>query len=266
MKFILRTVDLLVATTLLVATGSALLATPTQAQVPAQTKVQAQSLPAMQAAASPLPLVVARQDLAALREAVLQFLQQQSSGLPGLVSIDVGQVEARLNLPACLQPEPFLAHGSRAWGKTAVGIRCVAPSPWTIYVTANVHVTADYLAAATPLVQGQIISNNEISRLRGDLTMLPAGVITDPAQAIGRTAMSSLQLGAPLRQDLLRAQPAVQMGQTIRLLSSGPGFKVSSEARAMNNAVDGQTVQARTPAGQLVSGIARAGGILEINY
>jgi flagella basal body P-ring formation protein FlgA len=58
----------------------------------------------------------------------------------------------------------------------------------------------------------------------------------------------------------------VQMGQTIRLVSTGAGFQISTEGRAMNNAVVGQTVQARTLNGQLVSGIARAGGVLDVAY
>ncbi len=224
------------------------------------------ALPCARAATAGPADGAARQDVAQLRSAVEQFLQRQSGGLPGEVRIEVGQVDARLNLPACMQPEPFIAHGSRAWGKTAVGIRCTAPAPWTIYVTANVHVMADYLAAAAPLVQGQLIGPNDIARVRGDLTMLPAGVITDASLAIGRTTMSSLQLGAPLRQDTLRAQAAVQMGQTIRVLSAGPGFSVSTEGRAMNNATEGQTVQAKTAGGQIISGIARVGGILEVAH
>ncbi|MBC7414592.1 MAG: flagellar basal body P-ring formation protein FlgA [Herminiimonas sp.] len=208
----------------------------------------------------------ARQDPAVLRAGVEQFLQRQAIGLPGEVKIDVGQIEPRLNLPACLQPEPFLAHGSRMMGKTSVGVRCTAPSAWTIYVTANVHVFADYLVAAVPLAQGQSISSNDVARMRGDLSTLPAGVITDAAMAVGRTTMSSLQLGAPLRQDTLRAQAAVQMGQTIRLLSAGAGFRVSTEARALGNGTEGQTVQARTPAGLVISGIAKAGGIVEVAY
>lgn len=219
------------------------------------------------AAAAPAnPSVAARQDPAQLRVAAEQFLQRQAAGLPGEVKIELGPLDPRLNLAACPQPEPFLAHGSRIWGKTSVGIRCTAPAPWTIYMTANVHVMADYLVATMPLAQGQVIGNNDIGRQRGDLTTLPASVITDPALAIGRTTMSSLQLGAPLRQDTLRAQAAVQMGQTIRLLSGGAGFRVSTEARALANGAEGQTVQARTPGGQVISGIARAGGIVEVNY
>ncbi len=231
--------------------------------------VQAQVPPAQAQLALPTPAAMPsqpRQDPAALRVNVEQFLQRQTAGLPGEVKIEIGQVDARMNLPACLQPEPFLAHGSRVWGKTSVGVRCTAPSPWTIYVTANVHVFADYLVAAAPMAQGQTITNNDFTRMRGDLSILPAGVITDPSMAIGRTTMSSLQLGAPLRQDTLRAQAAVQMGQTIRLMSAGAGFKVTTEARALGNGTEGQTVQARTPAGLVISGIAKAGGIVEVAY
>lgn len=222
--------------------------------------------PAMAQAAQMSGPPPVRQDPESLRQGVEQFLKRQATGLPGEISIEVGQIDARTSLPACMQPEPFLAHGSRIWGKTTVGIRCTAPSPWTIYVSANVHVMADYIAAAAPLAQGQTIGDNDIARVRGDLTRLPAGVITDASLAIGRTTMSSLQVGAPLRQDTLRAQQAVQMGQTVRLLSSGPGFKVTTEGRAMNNAAEGQTVQAKTATGQIISGIAKAGGILEVSY
>jgi flagella basal body P-ring formation protein FlgA len=207
-----------------------------------------------------------RQDAALIRQSVEEFLTRQATGAPGEVSIEVGQLDPRLNLAACIQLEPFMAHGSRAWGKTAVGVRCTAPAPWSIYLSATVHVMADYVAAAAPLVQGQTITRQDIMQRRGDLTTLPAGVITDTIQAIGLTTMASLQLGMPLRKDTLRAPAAVQMGQTVRLLSSGPGFKVSTEGRALGNAMEGQSVQAKTGSGQIISGIAKAGGILEVPY
>lgn len=208
----------------------------------------------------------ARQGHAALRQAAEEFLRVQTNGLPGDVSIAIGAIDRRLNLPACAALEPFLSPGNRAWGKTTVGLRCAAPSAWTIYVTAVVRVEADYVAAAAPLAQGQSISPTDIVRMKGDLTELPAGVVTDPSQAIGRTLAASLQPGMPLRQDALRAQQAVQHGQIVRLVTAGPGFRISGEARALNNANDGQVTQARTPNGQVVSGIAKMGGIVEVTY
>lgn len=208
----------------------------------------------------------ARQDHAHLREAVTAFLTVQAGGLPGQINIDVGAIDPRLNLAACAAPEAFLPNGSRAWGKTSVGVKCTTPSPWTIYIPAVVHVTGEYLVAAVPVAQGQTIGANDLAKVRGDLTALPPGIVTEPAQAVGFTVARSLAVGAPLRQDALRAQQAVAMGQTVRVVASGPGFKVTSEGRALANGADGQTVQVRTPAGQVVSGVARMSGIVEVVY
>lgn len=209
---------------------------------------------------------VPRQDTGVLRNTVEQFLRKQATGLPGEVKIAVGSIDPRLNLPACTVPEAFLPPAGRAWGKTTVGVRCSTPSQWTMYVPATVRVLGAYVAAAAPLAQGQSIGPDDIATVKGDLTALPAGIITDPAQAVGRTVAFSLALGTPLRQDSLRSQQAVQQGQVVRLVTSGPGFSVSGEARALNNAVEGQIAQARTPAGQVISGVAKAGGIVEVAY
>ncbi|KRB93343.1 flagellar basal body P-ring formation chaperone FlgA [Noviherbaspirillum sp. Root189] len=207
-----------------------------------------------------------RQDPAALRQVVEQFLRIQTAGLPGQVNLSVGQVDARSSLPACAAPEAFLPNGSRIWGRTTVGVRCTVPSPWTLYISATVQVVGDYIAAAVPLAQGQQVGPNDLVKLKGDLTSLPAGVITDTSQAIGRTMTTSLPAGTPLRNDALRSQAAVQQGQTVRVVSNGPGFSVATEGRALNNASEGQIAQARTASGQVVSGVAKTGGIVEVTY
>jgi flagella basal body P-ring formation protein FlgA len=208
----------------------------------------------------------ARQDLAALRTVAQQFLRTQASGLPGTVEAEVDALDPRLNLSPCTAPQAFLPNGSRAWGKTTVGLRCSAPAPWTVYVAARVRIMAEYVATAAPLAQGQLIGADDIAMLKGDLSTLPAGILTDSSQAIGRTVTRSLPLGTPLREDSIRRPQAIRMGQTVQLVSVGPGFRISGEGRAISNANEGQTAQARTPTGQIVSGIAAAGGVLEVRY
>jgi len=208
----------------------------------------------------------ARQTPKAIQQAVEQFLQIQTAGLPGQVQIKIGPIDPRLNVAECSALDPFIPSGSRLWGKTTVGIRCLAPSKWTIYISTSVHVLADYFVTVAPLAQGQSIHLKDITKNNGDITSLPPGVITDASQAIGRIASVSIPSGAPLRQDALRTQQAILQGQTVKLISTGPGFRVSSEARALNNASEGQVTQVRTSSGQLISGVAKAGGILEVNY
>lgn len=208
----------------------------------------------------------ARQDLGAVRQVVEQYLKAQTAGLTGKVGINVGKIDQRMSLAACPSPEAFQQPGARAWGKTTVGVRCASPAAWTVYIQAQVSVVGEYVAAAVPLVQGKEIDKSQLAIVSGDIAALPNGVVTDITQAVGRTSTVSLASGAPLRLDMLRSKPVVQQGQLVKVVSRGNGFSVSAEARAIGTAADGQVVQARTPAGAIISGLARAGGQVEVAF
>ena len=207
-----------------------------------------------------------RQNVAALRTVVEQFLKTETAGLPGEVSVKVGVIDARTALAACPAPEAFLQPGARAWGKTTVGLRCTAPSNWTLFVQAQVSVQAEYVAAALPLAQGQPVEASQLVLVKGDIAAMPAGIVTDIKQAIGRTPTVSLAAGTPLRLDTLKSKPVVQANQAVRLVLSGHGFSLSADGKAIGSAGDGQLVQVRTPSGQVVSGMARAGGMVDVAF
>jgi flagella basal body P-ring formation protein FlgA len=159
-----------------------------------------------------------------------------------------------------------MAPGGKLWGKSAVGVRCTAPTAWSVYAAVQVEVNGEYVVSARSLAQGETLSAQDLSVMRGDLARLPAGTIIDPVHAIGKQLSLSLAAGQPVRKDMLRAPLVVTQGQGVRLQTQGPGFQVSSEGRALGNAADGQSVQVRSASGQTISGIARAGGIVEVRY
>jgi flagellar basal body P-ring formation protein FlgA len=208
----------------------------------------------------------ARMETAALRQTAEQFLQVQSAGLPGKVTVSVGAVDARLNLAPCPAPQAFLMPGARAWGKTTVGVRCAAPSPWTVYIQSQVSVLGNYVAAAVPLVQGQAIEDGQLAVMQGELTALPPGIATDKAQLIGKSSSMSISAGTPLRVDMVKARPVILLGQLVKLVTRGNGFSVSAEGKAAGSAAEGQVVAVRTGNGQQISGIARPGGMVEVAF
>ena len=216
-----------------------------------------------QPAAAPAP---ALQDPAVLKRVAEDYLRAQNAAVAGEVTVSAGPVNQRMSLASCPAPQAFQQPGARASGKTTVGVRCTAPVAWTVYIQAQVSVVTDYVATAVPLVQGQTIEKSQLVLLKGDIGTMPNGVVTDMAQAVGRTSTVSLASGTPLRLDALRGKPVVQQGQLVRVVSSGNGFRVSAEARAIGNASDGQVVQVRTPAGAILSGVAKAGGLVEVVF
>ena len=207
-----------------------------------------------------------RQQPLAIHQAIENYLRAQTAGLPGVVTYTVGAIDARSVLPACGALEVFTPPGARLWGHTSLGVRCSGATPWNIYVTAQIKVVGEYAVSARSLAPGQALSAADIAMQNGDLTQLPSGVLTDPQQAVGKTSLASLAAGQPLRQDLLRAPLVVQQGQTVVVHSSGQGFRVSADGKALNNAYDGQIAQVRTASGQTLSGVARAGGVVEIRF
>ena len=206
------------------------------------------------------------QSPAAVQKAVEDFLRVQTSGLTGHTSFTTGTIDPRLALPSCGALEVFLPAGSRLWGNSSVGVRCGAPTPWMIYVSVTVRVHGAYVAAARALTPGQSLTQTDLSVVQGDLTQLPPSVVTDLAQALGKNVGAPIAPGQPIRADMLRITPAIVQGQTVRLVSQGPGFRVSAEGKALANAAVGQLAQIRTSTGQTVSGIAKADGTVEITF
>lgn len=205
-----------------------------------------------------------RQEAPLIRKAVENYLRRETAGLPGKVSFTVGTVDAHLNLPACQALEPFVPPGGRLWGNTSVAVRCNGANPWIIYVPVEVRVTADVVHSARPLAQNQPIGEADITMQKADLTQLPAGILTDARHALGKTLTSNIGAGQPLRHDMLRPPTVIQQNQSVKLLVQGRGFSVSAEGRALTAAAEGQPVQVRVQSGQVVSGVARSGAIVEM--
>ncbi|AZQ52540.1 flagellar basal body P-ring formation chaperone FlgA [Burkholderia cenocepacia] len=220
--------------------------------------------PPAPAAAAPQPATPAgQQDPETIRRAALAFLQQQIAGLPGKTTATVTTAFPR-GLAACTTLEPFLPTGARLWGRTTVGVRCAGERPWTVYLQAKVAVQATYYVAARQIAPGEPLSAADLVARDGDLTVLPLAVITDPAQAIGATALARISAGLPLRQDMLKSAASVSAGQTVRVVAAGPGFTISAEGSVLANAAPGQSVRVRMAAGQIVTAIVKDAGTVEI--
>jgi flagella basal body P-ring formation protein FlgA len=208
----------------------------------------------------------AADDSLQIRNAIEAYLRNQTTGMPGQASFTVSPIENNVSRTPCPSLDVSLAPGARPIGRTTVLVRCRSEGGWAIYVPVQIRLVTEYLAASRPLSQGQMLGEADLTRQSGDLGDLPSGVLLDASQAVGQVAAMPIPAGKPLTAGLLRQAPVIQAGQTVKVVSRGASFEVASEGRALSAAAEGKVVQVRLNTGQVVIGLARAGGIVEISF
>lgn len=201
-------------------------------------------------------------DHAQIRKVAMEFVQAKTLGMPGKITIKVDDIDPRIALAACSQLEAFLPNGSSLLGKTSIGVRCNEKNGWSLFMSATITMTLNMLVSSKPLQQGQVIHVGDFAIQSGELSQ--PGIITDEAQIIGKVMKFSIGAGQLLKQDMFRPPYVVTQGQSVQLLSEGQGFKLRTEGIAMNNAAAGQPAQVKVTSGQIISGIAKSDGIVEI--
>ena len=227
--------------------------------LPAWTRIS----PAMaQSALAQAPVSPALHDR--IVQQVQRYLQEQTASLPGEVRITVNALDERTRLAGCDDLQVSLAPGARAWGQVPVGVRCVRPQGWQIYVQATVRVSAPVVVAARPLLAGSVVDAADLTTRIEELTALPASVLQDPNLAAGRVAASTVAAGSVLRAENLKQVLAVVNGQTIRVIYESATLSVSYDGRALGNAAVGQGVEVRLGSGKTVRGIVRSNGVVVI--
>lgn len=208
----------------------------------------------------------AHQPPEAVEAAVRALLEREVQGLPGEARISIRAFDPANRLPPCTALEAFLQPGSRAWGQVTVGVRCNAPSAWTAWMQARVQVFGPYLVATRALRSAEVIRESDIEVRQGELSALPDNVLSAPEQALGHATRFAQAAGAPLRAGSLRLPDSVRRGQAVPLLTRGPGFTVAGEGQALNGGAPGERIRIRLGNGQIVQGLIRPDGVVEVNF
>ncbi len=206
---------------------------------------------------------IPQQSHSAIRDTALAYAQAQTQTLPGKVSIKVEDIDPRTALPTCAALQAFMPNGAPMLGKTSIGVRCNEKPGWSLFVQASIKVSLDLLVANKPLSQGAVLSAADFSLRQGELGQ--PGILTDPAQAIGKTLKYSIGAGQVLRMDMLRAPFVIRQGQTVKLQVRGSGYVIGTEGQALSDAASGLAVRIRVASGQVVNAIATAEGSAEVS-
>ena len=197
-------------------------------------------------------------------EAIRMFLERETTGMPGRVAIELGALDPQVRPAPCARVEPFLPGNARMWGRTSIGLRCADGAAWSMFLPVNIHVFAPVLVANRGLPAGHPLTEEDYRIEEIDLTQHPAGILQDAAYADKKELARPVASGQPLRREHFRLRPVVTPGDPVRLVYAGAGFTVSTEAKSLGSATDGQPVRVQTESGKVVTGIARGPRLVEV--
>src|SRR5580765_272573 len=172
------------------------------------------------------------------------------------VEVTLGQLDPRLRLAPCQSIEPYLPPGVRLWGRTRIGLRCkVGPTPWNVYLPITVKVFGRALVVPAGAAAGSVLVEADLAEAEVDLAEEFAPALADPRLAVGRTLAQNLKAGQTLRQSHIKSRQWFVAGETVRVVATGEGFALESEAQALSNGIEGQPARVRTESGRVLTGL-----------
>jgi len=184
-----------------------------------------------------------------------QQLAAQASRMPLRMEVVIGQLDPRLKLAPCQRSEAYLPSGTRLWGRTRLGVRCLAGARrWNVFLPVTVKAFGPAWVIKGQVSPGQTLVAEDAMAAEVDWAEGRSPVMANQADWVGKTPTRLLSTGQALRQDMVRAAQVFQAGTQVRVLASGTGFEIVSRGQAISAGVMGQNARVRMDNGQILSG------------
>jgi flagella basal body P-ring formation protein FlgA len=154
--------------------------------------------------------------------------------LPGVIRIPAGPFQSRVSAPP----------GSDLVGKVRLAITfTVADRPVKeIWVTADIARFGPVVVARRAFGRGEIVGDDDVEVDRRELSELPRGSLTVPADAVGMRTKTPVLPYAALTRDQLVAPALVKRGDVVMLVVQRGGLRITAPGEAREDAARGAAV------------------------
>lgn len=189
----------------------------------------------------------------------------KDDALPLRTEVVMGTLDTRLRLAPCAKVEPHLPAGSRLWGRSRIGLRCVeGPSRWNVYVPVTVRAFGPAWVIKRPVDAGATLTQEDAELAEVDWAASPVTVLARPEMWVGQQTAFALTPGLAIRQNMVRPSKAFAAGDQVRVNSSGTGFSISVTGLALTAGLVGQSARIRLPGGRVVTGLVQEDQTVEM--
>lgn len=189
----------------------------------------------------------------------------QDGTSPLRAEVVMGSLDARLRLAPCNRVEPHLPRGSRLWGRSRIGLRCVdGPTRWNVYVPVTVKAWGPAWVLKRPVAAGDALTQEDAELAEIDWAEQRSSVLALPERWVGQLAAFALTPGLALRENMVRAPQAFAPGSQVRVSGQGGGFSISATGQALTAGMVGETARVKLPGGRVVTGVVRDAQTVEL--
>lgn len=95
------------------------------------------------------------------------------------------------------------------------------------------------------LNRNDIITDDDITAKRQDISLLDGGLVQDPKQAVGQKLKLSLPAGAILYAQILDAPTLVNRGERVTIMAKSKAIKITAPGEARNSGALGEMVRVK---------------------
>ncbi len=190
-----------------------------------------------------------------LQPALEAALPADGAAAPLRPEVEIGSLDSRLRLAPCDRVEPYLPPGSRLWGRSRVGLRCVeGPRRWNVYLPVTVKAFGPAWVLKRAVAAGDTLAQEDAELAEVDWAAHRAGILAVPERWVGLETAFPLTPGQALREHMVRPLKAFDAGAQVRVMGGSGGVRVGATGQALTAGLVGQPARVRLPGGKVVTG------------
>ncbi|NQY27085.1 MAG: flagellar basal body P-ring formation protein FlgA [Piscirickettsiaceae bacterium] len=180
--------------------------------------------------------------------------------------ISMAGLDSRLRLQQCSSELNAFSKVIRSGlGNQTIGVKCYAPTAWTVYVPVKVKVFKPVIVATKRLLAKQIVTKSDIRIEQKDIGTLYRGHASDMTLFIGQQLKYSIAMGTVIDPQSLLERKLVHRGEHIILIAKAGAMEVRMSGKALADAKRGQRVRVRNLSSKrIVEGVVDGPGIVRV--
>ena len=184
---------------------------------------------------------------------------------PLRMEVVVGELDSRLRLAPCSRVDPYIPVGTRLWGKTRLGLRCLQGSvKWNVFLPVTIKAYGAAWVIKGDVASGAVLTEADAVEVEVDWAGESSPIVASPAQWVGQVATRMLSTGQTLRQSMIKPAQVFQAGAQVRVVAQGAGFQITSDGQALSAGVVGLPARVRMDNGRVMTGVVLDGRTVKL--